>query len=53
MARALAALRQGHGRRRIWHLGRAAEEGIFSPGDKIIFCSVGAGLTFTGGLLVW
>jgi len=34
-------------------LGWAAEEGIFSPGDKIIFCSVGAGLTFAGGLLVW
>jgi 3-oxoacyl-[acyl-carrier-protein] synthase-3 len=34
-------------------LGWAAEEGIFSPGDKIIFCSVGAGLTFAGGLLTW
>lgn len=34
-------------------LGWAAEEGIFQPGDKIIFCSVGAGLTFAGGLLVW
>lgn len=34
-------------------LGWAAEEGIFHPGDKIIFCSVGAGLTFAGGLLVW
>jgi len=34
-------------------LGWAAEEGIFAPGDKIIFCSVGAGLTFAGGLLVW
>ncbi len=34
-------------------LGWAAEEGIFKPGDKIIFCSVGAGLTFAGGLLVW
>jgi 3-oxoacyl-[acyl-carrier-protein] synthase III len=34
-------------------LGWAAEEGIFSHGDKIIFCSVGAGLTFAGGLLVW
>ena len=34
-------------------LGWAAEEGIFSTGDKIIFCSVGAGLTFAGGLLVW
>jgi 3-oxoacyl-[acyl-carrier-protein] synthase-3 len=34
-------------------LGWAAEEGIFSPGDRIIFCSVGAGLTFAGGLLVW
>jgi 3-oxoacyl-(acyl-carrier-protein) synthase III len=34
-------------------LGWAAQEGIFKPGDKIIFCSVGAGLTFAGGLLVW
>ena len=34
-------------------LGWAAEEGIFNHGDKIIFCSVGAGLTFAGGLLVW
>lgn len=34
-------------------LGWAAEEGIFCPGDRIIFCSVGAGLTFAGGLLVW
>jgi len=34
-------------------LGWAAEEGIFSSGDRIIFCSVGAGLTFAGGLLVW
>lgn len=34
-------------------LGWAAEEGIFNPGDKVIFCSVGAGLTFAGGLLVW
>jgi len=34
-------------------LGWAAEEGLFSDGDKIIFCSVGAGLTFAGGLLVW
>jgi 3-oxoacyl-[acyl-carrier-protein] synthase-3 len=34
-------------------LGWAAEEGLFSPGDKIIFCSVGAGLTFAGGLLDW
>jgi 3-oxoacyl-[acyl-carrier-protein] synthase-3 len=34
-------------------LGWAAEEGIFAPGDRIIFCSVGAGLTFAGGLLVW
>ena len=33
--------------------GWVAEEGIFSSGDKIIFCSVGAGLTFAGGLLVW
>jgi 3-oxoacyl-[acyl-carrier-protein] synthase III len=34
-------------------LGWAAEEGIFNSGDKIIFCSVGAGMTFAGGLLVW
>jgi 3-oxoacyl-[acyl-carrier-protein] synthase III len=34
-------------------LGWAAEEGLFETGDKIIFCSVGAGLTFAGGLLVW
>lgn len=34
-------------------LGWASEEGIFTPGDRIIFCSVGAGLTFAGGLLVW
>jgi 3-oxoacyl-[acyl-carrier-protein] synthase III len=34
-------------------LGWAAEEGIFNEGDRIIFCSVGAGLTFAGGLLVW
>ena len=34
-------------------LGWAAEEGIFTPGDKIIFCSVGAGLTVAGGLLDW
>ena len=34
-------------------LGWAAEEGIFHSGDRIIFCSVGAGLTFAGGLLVW
>src|SRR5690606_39023412 len=34
-------------------LGWAAEEGIFQTGDRIIFCSVGAGLTFAGGLLVW
>jgi len=34
-------------------LGWAAEEGIFQTDDKIIFCSVGAGLTFAGGLLVW
>ena len=34
-------------------LGWAAEEGIFKTGDKIIFCSVGAGLTFAGGLMVW
>jgi 3-oxoacyl-[acyl-carrier-protein] synthase-3 len=34
-------------------LGWAAEEGIFAEGDRIIFCSVGAGLTFAGGLLEW
>jgi len=34
-------------------LGWAAEEGIFYPGDRIVFCSVGAGLTFAGGLLTW
>ncbi len=34
-------------------LGWAVEEEIFKTGDKIIFCSVGAGLTFAGGLLVW
>ena len=34
-------------------LGCAAEEGIFEPGDKIIFCSVGAGFTFAGGLMTW
>jgi 3-oxoacyl-[acyl-carrier-protein] synthase-3 len=34
-------------------LGWAAEEGIFADGDRIIFCSVGAGVTFAGGLLVW
>ena len=34
-------------------LGWAAEEGIFNSGDRIIFCSVGAGLTYAGGLLVW
>lgn len=34
-------------------LGWAAEEGIFNPGDKVIFCSVGAGLTFAGGLVIW
>jgi 3-oxoacyl-[acyl-carrier-protein] synthase-3 len=34
-------------------LGWAADEGIFNDGDRIIFCSVGAGLTFAGGLLVW
>lgn len=34
-------------------LGWAAQEGVFTPGDKIIFCSVGAGLTFAGGLLIW
>ncbi len=34
-------------------LGWAAEEGIFEKGDKIIFCSVGAGLTYAGGLLEW
>ena len=34
-------------------LGWAAEERIFNTGDNIIFCSVGAGMTFAGGLLVW
>ena len=34
-------------------LGWASEEGIFNPGDRIVFCSVGAGLTFAGGLLTW
>ena len=34
-------------------LGWAAEEGILSEGDKIVFCSVGAGLTYAGGLLTW
>lgn len=34
-------------------LGWAASEEIFEPGDRIIFCSVGAGFTFAGGLLVW
>lgn len=34
-------------------LGWAAAEGVFNPGDKIVFCSVGAGFTFAGGLLVW
>jgi 3-oxoacyl-[acyl-carrier-protein] synthase III len=34
-------------------LGWAGEEGIFEPGDKIVFCSVGAGLTYAAGLLTW
>lgn len=34
-------------------LGWAAEEGIFEKEDKIIFCSVGAGFTFAGGLMTW
>lgn len=34
-------------------LGWAAEEGIFRSGDKIIFCAVGAGFTYAGGLLTW
>jgi len=34
-------------------LGWAAEEEIFEKDDKIIFCSVGAGFTYAGGLLVW
>jgi 3-oxoacyl-[acyl-carrier-protein] synthase-3 len=34
-------------------LGWAAMEGYFNPGEKIIVCSVGAGLTFAGGLLEW
>ncbi len=34
-------------------LGWAAEEEIFESGDRIIFCSVGAGFTYAGGVLVW
>ncbi len=34
-------------------LGWAAEEGILNEGNKIVFCSVGAGLTYAGGLLTW
>jgi len=34
-------------------LGWASEEGIFRPHDKIIFCAVGAGFTYAGGLLTW
>lgn len=34
-------------------LAWAAEEGLIAEGDKIVVCSVGAGLTFAGGLLVW
>lgn len=34
-------------------LGWAAEEEIFNAGDRVVFCSVGAGLTFAGGLLTW
>ncbi len=34
-------------------LGWGAEEEIFAKGDRILFCSVGAGFTFAGGLLVW
>ncbi|MBK1879524.1 beta-ketoacyl-ACP synthase 3 [Pelagicoccus mobilis] len=34
-------------------LGWAAEEEIFEEGDNIIFCSVGAGFTFAGGLMTW
>jgi 3-oxoacyl-(acyl-carrier-protein) synthase III len=34
-------------------LGWAAEEGIFSAGDKIVCCAVGAGFTYAGGLLRW
>lgn len=34
-------------------LGWAAEEGIFHAGDRIIFCAVGAGFTYAGGLLTW
>ena len=34
-------------------LGWAAEEEIFETGDNIIFCSVGAGFTFAGGLMTW
>ncbi|MDQ8203548.1 beta-ketoacyl-ACP synthase 3 [Pelagicoccus sp. SDUM812003] len=34
-------------------LGWAAKEEIFEEGDKIIFCSVGAGFTYAGGLMTW
>lgn len=34
-------------------LGWAEQEGLLRPGDRILFTSVGAGLTFAGGLLVW
>jgi 3-oxoacyl-(acyl-carrier-protein) synthase III len=34
-------------------LGWAEQEGLLNHGDKILFCSVGAGLTFAGGLLEW
>lgn len=33
--------------------GWVVEEEIFNVGDKIIFCSVGVGLMFVGGLFVW
>jgi 3-oxoacyl-(acyl-carrier-protein) synthase III len=34
-------------------LGWADQEGLLKSGDRILFSSVGAGLTFAGGLLVW
>ena len=32
---------------------KALAEALLAVKDKIIFCSVGAGLTFAGGLLEW
>ncbi len=34
-------------------LAWAAEEGLFEKGDKIVLCSVGGGLTYAAGLMVW